>query len=695
MFEALGIPVYSVAGFEADDILGTIVEKTKKQKDIEIVIASGDMDTLQLVDGDKVTVFTLKKGINDTILYNEQAVLDRFGFGPDRIADYKGLRGDPSDNIIGIKGIGEKTATDLMLSFGGIEDIYKALEKDPQKLIDAGIKQRIVQLLSDNKEEAEFSKMLATIRRDAPIDWVLPEKTFTENLSIEKVSEMFAALEFRKLTDRLRTALGQEAETVERIAPDETKREDIPDEEFVRACIGLWVLDSNLTDPSLEDIYAFTKTRDFANAYTIIQNEIQKRNLSFVFEQIELPLLPIITDMENYGVKIDTETLGALSATYHEKLDAIQAQIYGYAGQEFNINSPKQLGEIIYDTLGLKPTRVKKTAGGQRSTAEGELLKMKDSHPIIELIMQHRELQKLLSTYIDTIPTLLDDTSRLHTHFVQTGTTTGRMSSQNPNLQNIPIKTELGRNIRDSFVANTGCSLVALDYSQIELRIAAILSDDPKLIGAFQRGEDIHSIVASEVFNVPIEQVEKEMRRKAKVINFGILYGMGVNALRQNLGEDTTRAEAQAFYDTYFEKFSGLTSYINETKANAARMGYTETLFGRRRYFEGLKSKLSFIRASAERMAINAPIQGTQADVIKLAMIEIDKTIKKSFASSAHLILQIHDEVIYEVNNDAIADFVQSAKESMEHILTPEQTKGVPIIANASAGTNWGNMKEV
>jgi DNA polymerase-1 len=269
------------------------------------------------------------------------------------------------------------------------------------------------------------------------------------------------------------------------------------------------------------------------------------------------------------------------------------------------------------------------------------------------------------------------------------------MSSQNPNLQNIPIKTELGRTIRDAFIANEGCSLVALDYSQIELRIAAILSNDEKLIGAFKRGEDIHSIVASEVFDVSIENVEKEMRRKAKVINFGILYGMGVNALRQNLGVETTRAEAQTFYDTYFEKFSGLTSYINNIKADATRKGYTETLFGRRRYFEGLQSKLPFIRASAERMAINAPIQGTQADVIKLAMIEIDAIIKKQFSTDAHLILQIHDEVIYEVADSSVNGFVQKAKEAMEHILTPEQTKGVPIVANASAGINWGNMKEI
>jgi len=695
IFKAFNISVYFSSGFEADDILGTIVSQMEKDEDLKIIIASGDMDTLQLVSGDKVKVFTLKKGIKDTIIYDEKAVWERFGFGPKLIPDYKGLRGDPSDNIVGIKGIGEKTATDLITNFGSIEDIYKTLKKDKKLLLDKGIKQRIVDLLENGEEEARFSKMLATIRGDAPIDYKLPEKKWRDDLPFEDVKKLFAELEFRTLADRLRVVLGI-GETQNIFSDEgEVTEASLDKEKLARAKIGLYVLDSNITDPTLESIFTFTKTNNFDNALLIIENEIQKRDLKFVFEEIELPLIPLVEDMQNRGVKIDTAVLKGLSLKYTKELDLLEKRIYELAGIEFNIKSPKQLGETLYDHLQIKPKRQKKTGTGQRSTAEAELQKMADLHPIIKPILEYRELQKLLSTYIDSIPTQISQDGRLRAKFLQTGTTTGRMSSKDPNLQNIPIKTDLGRHIRNAFVSEKNYSLVALDYSQVELRIAAFLSGDEKLISAFANGEDIHSAVASEVFSVPIEKVDKEMRRKAKVINFGILYGMGVNALRQNLGEGTERVEAQKFYDTYFEKFSGLASYIQKIKAEAERKGYTQTIFGRRRYFEGFKSKLPFIRASAERMAINAPIQGTQADLIKMCMKKIDAYIKQTLKDEAFLILQIHDEVIYEVSDKKAVDFANEAKKIMESILTENETKGVPIIANASIGKNWGEMEEV
>ena len=695
IFKAFNIPVYSVPGFEADDMLGTIVEQTKKQKDLKVIIASGDMDTLQLADKERVNIFTLKKGIKDTIIYDEKAVLERFGFGPELIPDYKGLRGDPSDNIIGIKGIGDKTATDLILGFGSIENIYKTLHKNRNSLLEKGIKERIVTLLEEGEEEAKFSKMLATIRRDAPIEFSLPEKVWNEDVSFEEINKLFLELEFRTLGDRLRSVLGigetqsllPEIETV-----DESSLNQI---DLAKAKIGLWLLDSNLSDPTLENIFSFTKTNDFDNAFQIIQNEIKKKSLQYVYDNIELPLIPIVKEMQDRGVKIDAKVLKDLSKKYSKELEDLEGKIFSLAGKEFNIKSPKQLGDVLYDDLAIKPKRQKKTGTGQRSTAESELQKMIDIHPIIKPILEYRELQKLLSTYIDSIPTQIAEDGRLHARFVQTGTTTGRMSSQDPNLQNIPIKTELGRFIRNAFVAEEGYSLVALDYSQIELRIAAFLSKDEKLIKTFKNEEDIHSAVASEVFGVSIAEVDKEMRRKAKVINFGILYGMGVNALRQNLGEGIERVEAQKFYDTYFEKFSGLAQYIQNIKAETQRKGYTETLFGRRRYFEGFKSKLPFIRASAERMAINAPIQGTQADIIKISMARIDKKIKESFLNEASLILQIHDEVIYEVKTEKAKEFALLAKEIMESVLTPKETEYVPIIANAAIGKNWGEMEEV
>ena len=361
---------------------------------------------------------------------------------------------------------------------------------------------------------------------------------------------------------------------------------------------------------------------------------------------------------------------------------------------EFNINSPKQLGEILFDKMALTAKGLKKTSGGARSTRESELEKLRDSHPIVPLLFEYRELQKLLSTYIDTIPTLVDMNHRLHAHFLQTGTTTGRMSSQGPNLQNIPIKTDLGRAIRKAFIAEKGFVLCALDYSQIELRIAALLSGDEKLIEIFNKGEDVHTAVASAVFEVPLDKVDREMRRKAKVINFGILYGMGVNALRQNLGEGTERADAQKFYNEYFAKFSGLASYLDKVKAEAKRKGYTETFFGRRRYFEGIDSKLPFIRAMAERMAINAPIQGTSADIVKIAMKRIDEYLTANkLENDAALILQVHDELVYEIREGMTDRIVPEIKKIMESIIDVKDSKGIPLTANANIGKNWGEMK--
>ena len=689
IFEALNIPIYDKPGFEADDMLGTIVEKMKNDPEIDIVIASGDMDTLQLITKKKVQVYTLKKGIKDTIIYDEKAVNDRFGFGPLLLPDYKGLRGDPSDNIIGIAGIGEKTATILISTFGTIENIYKELEAGHEdKFKKAGITDRILNLLKEGKEEAEFSKMLATIRRDAPIDFILP-KNFKEDINFEKISTLFNELDFRTLSNRLKTVLGV---TVEEAKVEITQ--DIPKEELTKTSIALWLIKSDITDPSVDDILEFAKTRDFAEATKIIFNELEKRGLKKIYDDIEFPIIPIIEKMDKKGVKIDKAFLIDLSKTYHTELSKLEKKIWEYAGGEFNINSPKQLGEILFDKMALTAKGLKKTSGGARSTRESELEKLRDAHPIVPLLFEYRELQKLLSTYIDTIPTLLDDNNRLHAHFLQAGTTTGRMSSQGPNLQNIPIKTELGRAIRKAFIAEKGFVLASLDYSQIELRIAAFLSGDEKLIEIFTKGEDVHTAVAAEVFEVPLDKVDKEMRRKAKVINFGILYGMGVNALRQNLGEGTDRAEAQKFYNEYFKKFSGLATYLDKVKADTERKGYTETFFGRRRYFEGINSKLPFIKAMAERMAINAPIQGTNADIVKIAMKRIDNyLIKEKLQDDAFLILQVHDELVYEIREGKADKVVLEIKKIMESVIDPKDTKGVRCVANGVIGKNWGEMK--
>ncbi len=689
IFKAFHVPMYEKIGFEADDILGTIVEKLRNDP-VEIIVASGDMDTLQLVEQGRVSVYTLKKGINDTILYDEKAVKERFGFGPELLPDYKGLRGDPSDNIVGIPGIGEKTASTLIQNFGTIEEMYRSLEKKPHLFTEVGIKERIVDLLTKHKEEAEFSKMLATIRRDAPIEFSLPAKKWREEVDISAIEAFFGELEFRSLVQRARNVLLGEGGAEKASVPKE-ENEAVDPDELAETALALWVADSSIANPSLEEVLLFAKTKSFPKAKEVIFSELKKRNLEKVFFDIEKPLLPIVRKMGERGIAIDLSYLKALSAEYHESLASIERDIHGLAGEVFNINSPRQLSVILFEKLNLSLKNHKKTEGGVKSTRESELEKMKELHPIVERILAHRELQKLLSTYIDTIPTLVGEDGRLHARFLQAGAATGRMASENPNVQNIPIKSELGRRIRRAFIAAPGHLLAAFDYSQIELRVAAFLSKDPKLIEIFREGGDIHTAVAAQVFKVPREKVDKEMRRRAKIINFGILYGMGVNALKGNLG--TTRAEAQQFYNEYFETFSVLASYLDKVKAEAERRGYTETYFGRRRYFSGIKSPIPYIKASSERMAINAPIQGTQADIIKIAMAKIDSELsKRGLKEKVHLILQVHDELVYEIENENLSEAAPFIQSIMEGVLPPESIEGIPLTVGFSSGRDWGSL---
>lgn len=702
IFEAFNIPIYDKEGFEADDMIGTLVEKTLDDKNLEVVIASGDMDTLQLVVDEKVRVYTLKKGIKDTIIYNEKAVVERFGFLPKLLPDYKGLRGDPSDNIIGIKGIGEKTAGTLIQSFGSIEDIYKKLKKDKAAFKKVGITDRIINLLEEGEEEAHFSKMLGTIRRDAPIDFVMPDKTWTESLDEEKVLKIWSELEFRTLGSRLREILSPKTKA-EAEKQEEKKNEqlfadsELTPDELKELQIALWLINSNITNPTIEDIINMSGKKDLKEAKKALLEEIKNKKLEKVFNDIEIPLIPIIKKMEEKGVVVDKKILQKLSADNHIILSSLEKKIWEYAGEEFNINSPKQMGEILFVKMGLTAKNQKKTAGGKVSTKESELEKMRELHPIIGLILEYRELQKMLSTYIDNIPLMVAEDGRLHAKFLQTGTTTGRMSSQDPNLQNIPNKSDLGMEVRKAFKADKETKLVAFDYSQVELRIAAFLSGDQKLLEIFRKGEDVHTAVASEVFGVPQDKVDKEMRRRAKVINFGIMYGMGVSALKQNLStetEEVSRADAQKFYDDYFNKFKGLASYLDSVKADAIRVGYTETLFGRRRYFEGIKSKVPFIKAMAERMAINAPIQGTEADIIKLAMIKVNEYLtKEDLLEKVSLLLQVHDELVFEVQESLVEKIIPKIKEIMENVVSIEKTKGVVCKVEYKVGDNWGEMR--
>lgn len=688
--EIFGIPVYDAPGFEADDILGTIATQLKGT-DIDIIIASGDMDTLQLVDGKRVQVYTLKRGLNDTVLYDEQAVVDRFGFDPEALVDYKGLRGDASDNIPGIKGIGEKAATTAIATFGTLENLYKALEEDEQKLLDAGLTQRMVTLIKEGREEAEFSKILATIRHDAPIEFILPTVSWRETLNYDMALSFFERYELRALPQRLRNTLGQvEPE------PEEVK-EEISEADIHTASLALWVLDSEMKEASYEDILHWTKTKTFSAAKKVIDEKLSEDPASEkIMNNIELPLSPIMQKMHENGIKVDRGFFKKLSAEYHVLLDALEKEIHRMAGIDFNVRSPKQLSEILFEEMKLPTKGIKKSSKtGIYSTNAQMLEKLEGEHKIISKLLEYRELDKLVGTYIDVLPDMVAEDGRLHATFVQNGTTTGRFSSKDPNMQNIPTRSELGRKIREGFIAEDGWKLVSFDYSQIELRCLAILSGDKKLISIFNEGKDIHTAVASLIGGVPEDQVDREMRRKAKIVNFGILYGMGVNSLRKEM--NTTRAEAQVFHDGFFTQFPEATAFLEETKEHARKHGYTTTLFGRRRQFNNINSKLPFIRAMTERMALNAPIQGTSADMVKLAMIHINTWItQQGVDERARFILQIHDEIIFEVQEGFVEEFSQEVLRIMQTTLENSYLKyksPVPLVVHSSVGDTWGELK--
>ena len=713
IFEAFDVPIYDASGFEADDVLGTIVKKMKNNKSINIIIASGDMDTMQLVDDKKVQVYTLKKGINDTILYDEKKMIERFGFKPEFLPDYKGLRGDSSDNIIGIKGIGEKTATTLIIEFGTIEEMYKQLRTKNYELRfkNIGISPRILELLKNNEEEALFSKTLAKIRTDAPVDFKLPEKTFWENADLKKVEEMFVKFEFRSLLTRLKNFFGNNNSNLQTYvlqnshsvleeqgfsgrSEDSSEHISVNSAKFQETAIALWLINSEITNPKLEDILSFSKTNSFEEAKEYIFEKLKNDKLDKVYKEIEYPIIPIVKNMEDIGILIDKKYFENLSKEYHKELDKLTLKIYKIAGTEFNINSPKQLGEVLFEKMGIRSGK-KRGASGNLSTKISVLEELEEENPIITEIINYRELQKLLSTYIDVIPKMVSDDGRLHAKFLQNGTSTGRFSSQDPNLQNLPIKSDLGKRIRYGFIAKNGYKLASFDYSQIELRVAAMLSGDKKMTQIFCDKKDIHSGVASFVFNVPLEKIDSEMRRSAKVINFGIIYGMGVSSLRKSLGG--TRPEAQKFYDNYFNQFSGVADYLNNVKEFATKNLYTETLFGRKRYFANINSRIPFLKNMAERTATNAPIQGTAADIIKLAILYANEDLKKeNLLSDANLVLVIHDELVYEIKEDILESAEKIIKNAMEGVLERSYIhykNDIPLTVYSGSGDNFGEVK--
>jgi len=738
---AFDIPIYEMAGFEADDIIGTITARIKNQESrIKTIIITGDLDTLQLVDDEYIIVYTLKKGITETMIYDEKAVLERFdGLKPTQLNDFKGLKGDPSDNIPGVPGIGEKTAIKLLLEHNSIEGIYDNIGLIQKKLSDK---------LLEYKDQAFFSKKLATMRKDVPIEFDFKKAKFGD-YDEKKVEEIFRKFGFASLIQRLKAGIAPEVKKESAVSPEiEPARVSGSDIDEIKKSkiIALSVLGETVfisADPArayecpikkvkdvlesdqikkigcdLKKTYKDLKSRniilegihfdlgiaahlvswdeDYENmpiarffaAYEKLERELKKEGMEKLFFEIEMPLVPILARMELRGIKVDTKKLSDLSLLLEKEKDKLQKKIYGLSGEEFNIDSPQQLSKILFEKLAIaKTNKTKKTKTGLLTTRAEALEQMRGAHPIVPLILEYRELAKLKSTYADALVDHVADDGRIHTAYSQTGTATGRLASSGPNMQNIPQRGVHAQAMREVFVADPGFKFAAFDFSQIELRIIASLSGDKKMIDIFNSGGDVHRATAAVVNHISLEKGTPEMRNAAKALNFGILYGMGYRSFAETAGVDSKTAKL--FIEEYFKDFSGIADFIQKTKENARRRGFADTLLGRRRRLLDIKSTNAFLRSSAERMAQNMPIQGLQADIIKIAMIMIDREILKDKENGARMLLQIHDELVFEIRDNLIDSLCPEIKRIMELCYTLK----VPIIVNVKTGNNLGQMK--
>jgi len=776
---AFDIPIYTKEGYEADDVIGSVIAKNKG-KNIKNIIVTGDMDLLQLVDK-KTSVYGLRKGMSDIVEYDAKEVKKKYGFGPEHVVDYKALRGDSSDNIPGVAGVGEKTAKDLIDKFGSLEEIYKKMEKS------AKLKEAVVKKLKAGKKNAQMSKELATIVKNITGLGFKLEDTKVNKFDIKTLSELFKKFEFFSLLKRIPGAPQSKtpAKTSKKTKLIETS--DLRDiakhlkTAKIFACqeilSGNNVLDSKLVGLVIvanKKSWYYQGTKDLAKLFndktkTIVghnlkqlvktlqlqnievknqlfdimiasyllnsstrahdlktislrelgeelpqasdqaslfgtdpktiahelelilqiqekfQKELKDNENSGLFTSVEMALIPILANMELNGIAVNTKKLTDLSKEVAKAIAKVSKKIWQQAGKEFNIASSLQLREILFDKLQLPTEGIKKGKTGY-STADPELDKLLDTHAIIQLIREFRELAKLQNTYVDVLPKLINKTTkRIHTSFNQAVTTTGRLSSSDPNLQNIPIRTDLGKKVRDTFVAEPGNILIAADYSQIELRIVASLAQDKKMISVFKKGEDIHKATAAAINGVKVDEVTKKMRYAAKEVNFGVLYGMGAYGLSWRTKMPTW--EAKEFIDKYFKQFSGVKKYIDQTLKFAKKEGYVETLFGRRRYIPELQSSNFQLRSAGERMAVNMPIQGTAADLMKMAMIAVNKKLVKT--KDVKLILQVHDELVLEVKKGMEKKIGELVQEAMESVVKLR----VPVEVHVDVGKNWGELK--
>lgn len=774
VLRAMGVTILEKEGYEADDIIGTVA-RLCEESEISCFIATGDKDDLQLAsDKTKVILTVTKSGYNETIIYDDKAVKEKYHVTPTEFIDVKALMGDPSDNIPGVKGVGEKTAMSLIEKHHSIEYIYENID-------DIGLKGAMLQKMKDGRKMAFMSKELATINRNTPIEFNAEECVFDGFENNGELYEILKRLELNSIIKKLdlsgvdnvkenedifkdfsyqvgdknmisgdkvtvvldfdgdnisSAAVGAENNAVVLNEQDDIK-ELLEDDSIAKVMFDVKeaivklngrIDIKNISDDTAIAAYLVDPAK---NEYTIeklaseyfgtviekpevkqlsllddvetdrseylakcavalgvlnerIGDKIKENGQEKLYQEVELPLVTVLAHLEINGFLVDDNQLKEFADKLGEKIDALTNEIYMLAGEEFNINSPKQLGVILFEKLELKP--VKKTKTGYATNAD-VLEKLRDKHPIVNFIMEYRQLAKLKSTYCDGLTAVVNpNTHRIHSVFTQTVTVTGRLSSTEPNLQNIPTRTELGREIRKMFVAKEGYVLVDADYSQIELRVLAHIANDETMINAFRNNEDIHAVTASQVLGIPLEDVTKEQRSSAKAVNFGIVYGIGEFSLAQDL--HISVKEAKAYIESYLEKYHGVRNYMESIKEQAKKDGYVKTMLNRIRYIPELKSPNYNIRQFGERVALNTPIQGTAADIIKLAMVRVDNRLINEGLKSK-LILQVHDELIVEAHKDEVDKVKQILSEEMQGAME----LNVPLKVDMSTGHSWYDAK--
>ena len=674
LLEAMNIPVLEVPGFEADDVIGTLSQQGE-QAGYEVYMATPDKDYGQLVS-DRVLMYR-PRHTGGFELMGPKEVCEKYGLqNKEQVIDLLGLMGDASDNIPGCKGVGEKTAVALLQQFGSIDNMLAHTDE---------IKGALRAKVESQMEEIKFSRFLATIRTDVPI--TLDEDLLAKKEpDIEALTALYRELEFNTLLRKLpQTANAVPAAPVAPSAPKKTKPADpgqldlFGELQEVPAQPETPMFDTvenRLCQYLLNPEVAFNPYKE--PDWNALKADVDLWNL---YNEVELPLVPILREMEAAGVRVDVTKLKEAETTLNEELSALEQRIYELAGETFNINSPRQVGELLFEKLKLD-TKAKKSRTGQYSTSEEVLVTLKEKHPIVGAILDYRELKKLVTTYISALPEYIASDGKIHTTYNQTVTATGRLSSSNPNLQNLPIRSERGRLIREAVIPDEGCLFLSADYSQIELRLMAHFSQDEHMLAAFRSGQDIHAATAARIYGLPIEQITKDQRRKAKTANFGIIYGISAFGLAQQL--DCSRTEAKQLIDDYFAAFPRVISYIESQKELARQRGYAETLFGRKRYLPDIHSQNATVRSFAERNAVNAPIQGTAADIIKMAMVSIHRRLKEEHLK-AQMTMQVHDELNFNVpfnEVDRVREIVVNEMQNAVHL-------SIPLIAECGVGENW------